>query len=248
MERHNRFFVEDLAAEVVPLSVGEAHHAMHVLRLGAGDAAELFDGRGGLADGTIVEARQGKVSVRVLGRRQVATRPQPVIHLALAVPKGKRMDWLLEKATELAVGSLAPVSFDRSVVEPGELAGAKRERWLGHCAAAAKQCGLAWLPEIHESQPLKDFLARFAQAGQVGLAGSADAGAVSVRTALASAPSDPTGGICLLVGPEGGLTDAEYAAARDAGFVPARLGSTILRTETACIALIAAVTAITERC
>jgi 16S rRNA (uracil1498-N3)-methyltransferase len=247
MERHNRFFVEDLSAEVVPLSVGEAHHAMHVLRLGAGDAAELFDGRGGLADGAIVEARRAKVSVRVLGRRQVAARPRPVIHLALAVPKGKRMDWLLEKATELAVGSLTPVNFERSVVEPGELAGAKRERWLGHCAAAAKQCGLAWLPELHEPQPLKDFLARFARAGQVGLAGSADTDA-SVRAALASAPPDPVGGICLLVGPEGGLTDAECAATRDAGFVPARLGRTILRTETACIALIAAVTAITERC
>jgi 16S rRNA (uracil1498-N3)-methyltransferase len=247
MERHKRFFVEDLAAEIVTLPAGEAHHAMHVLRLGAGDVAELFDGRGCLADGAIVEARHGKVSVRILGRRHVAARPQPVIHLALAVPKGKRMDWLLEKATELAAGSLTPVSFERSVVEPGELAGAKRERWLGHCAAAAKQCGLAWLPELHEPQPLTDFLARFVRAGQVGLAGSADTDAVSVRAALASAPSDPAGGICLLVGPEGGLTDAEYAAARGAGFIPARLGRTILRTETACIALIAAVTAITER-
>jgi 16S rRNA (uracil1498-N3)-methyltransferase len=246
MERHNRFFVEDLAAEVVTLSVGEAHHAMHVLRLGAGDAAELFDGRGGLADGTIVEARHGKVSVRLLDRHLVATRHPPVIHLAFAVPKGKRLDWLLEKATELAVGSLTPVSFDRSVVEPGELAGAKRERWLGHCAAAAKQSGLAWLPELHEPLPLKDFLARFAQAGQVGLAGSADTDAVSVRTALASTHPDPAGEICLLVGPEGGMTDAEYAAARDAGFILARLGGTILRTETACIALIAAVTALKE--
>ena len=247
MERHNRFFVEDLAAEVVALSVGEAHHAMHVLRLGAGDVAELFDGQGGLADGTIVEARHGKVSVGVLGRRQVATRPRPVIHLALAIPKGKRLDWLLEKATELAVGSLTPVSFERSVVEPGELAGAKRERWLGHCVAAAKQSGLDWLPEIHEPQPLKDFLARFALAGQVGLAGSAGPDAGSVKEALVSTPPDPAGGICLLVGPEGGMTDAEYAAARNAGFILVRLGRTILRTETACIALIAAVTAITAR-
>jgi 16S rRNA (uracil1498-N3)-methyltransferase len=157
------------------------------------------------------------------------------------------MDWLLEKATELAVGSLTPVSFEHSVVEPGELAGAKRERWLGHCVAAAKQSGLDWLPELHEPQPLKDFLARFAQAGQVGLAGSAGTDAGSVKEALVSTPPDPAGGICLLVGPEGGLTDAEYAAARNAGFILARLGRTILRTETACIALIAAVTAITAR-
>jgi len=246
MERHNRFFAEDLAAEVAALSVGEAHHAMHVLRLGAGDAAELFDGRGGLADGTIVEARHGKVSVRVLVRSQVGVRPRPIIHLAFSVPKGKRLDWLLEKATELAVASLTPVSFERSVVEPGELAGAKRERWLGHCVAAAKQSGLAWLPELQEPQPVKDFLARFANAGQVGLVGSAGTDAGSVREALAAAPAEAAGGICLLVGPEGGLTAAEYAAARDAGFAAARLGRTVLRTETACIALIAAATAIME--
>jgi len=246
MERHNRFFVEDLGGEVVALSAGESHHAMHVLRLGVGGAAELFDGRGGLADGTIVEARHGKVSVAVVGRRHAGTRPRPVIHLAFAVPKGKRLDWLLEKATELAAGSLTPVSFERSVVEPGELGGAKRERWLGHCVAAAKQSALAWLPELHEPQPLKDFLARFAQAGQVGLVGSPGPDAGGVNEALVATPVDPAGGICLLVGPEGGLTDAEYAAARNAGFIPARLGGTILRTETACVALLAAVTAIVK--
>ncbi len=255
MERHNRFFVEDLATEVVALSVGEAHHAMHVLRLGVGDGAELLDGRGGLAEGTIVEARHGKVSVRVLSRRQVGARQRPIIHLAFAVPKGKRLDWLLEKATELAVASLTPVGFEHSVVEPGELAGAKRERWLGHCVSAAKQSGLAWLPELHEPLPVKDFLARFAQAGQAGLGGqtgqtglvgAAGTDAASVKEALASITPDTAGGICLLVGPEGGLTEAEYAAARDAGFIQARLGGTVLRTETACIALIAAVTSLME--
>jgi len=149
MDRHKRFFVENLAGEAVALSVGEAHHAMHVMRLGVGDAVELFDGRGAAADGTIVEARHGKVFVRVHTCRQPVARPGPVIHLAFAVPKGKRLDWLLEKATELAAGSLTPVGFERCVADPGELAGARRERWIGHCASAAKQSGLAWLPELH---------------------------------------------------------------------------------------------------
>lgn len=246
MERHKRFFVEDLADEAVALSVGEAHHAMNVMRLGVGDSVELFDGRGGSADGVIVEARHGKVSVRVVGRHQPMARPGPVIHLAFAVPKGKRLDWLLEKASELAAGSLTPVGFERSVVDPGEFAGAKRERWIGHCVSAAKQSGLAWLPELHDPLTLDDFLARFTGAGQVGLVGSAGADAISFKEALASASTLPAREICLLVGPEGGLTTSEYAAAGQAGFTPVRLGRTTLRIETAAIALVAAATAIME--
>lgn len=247
MERHDRFFVDDLAGESVALSVGEAHHAMHVMRLGVGDAVELFDGRGGAADGTIVEARRGKVSISIANLRGPMARPGPVIHLAFAVPKGKRLDWLLEKATELAAGSLTPVGFERSVVDPGELAGAKRERWIGHCVSAAKQSGLAWLPELHNPQALGDFLARFAGSGQAGLVGSAESDAGSVRDALASVVTAPAGEICLLIGPEGGLTDGEYAAAGAAGFAPVRLGSTTLRIETAAIALIAATIAVLDK-
>ena len=247
MERHNRFFVENLAGEAVALSVGEAHHAMHVMRLGVGDAVELFDGRGAAADGTIAEARRGKVSVRVVSRRQPIARPGPVIHLAFAVPKGKRLDWLLEKATELAAGSLTPVGFEHSVVDPGELAGSKRERWIGHCVSAAKQSGLAWLPELHKPQTLTDFLTRLTGAGQVGLVGWAGADASSVKEALASISTRLAREIYLLVGPEGGLTAAEYAAAGQAGFTPVRLGRTTLRIETAAIALIVAVSSVWEK-
>jgi len=246
MKRHNRFFAEDLTADRVALSVGEAHHAAHVMRLGVGDAVELFDGRGAAADGTIVQARHGKVAVRIVGRRRPVVRPGPVIHLAFAVPKGRRLDWLLEKAAELAVGSLTPVDFEHSVVDLGGLAGAKRERWIGHCVSAAKQSGLSWLPELHNPQPLTGFLARFAQAGQVGLVGSAGADAGSAKEALVSASTGPAREVCLLVGPESGLTAAELAAARKAGFIPVRLGRATLRIETAAIALVAAVTALME--
>ncbi len=246
MERNKRFFVEDLADESIGLSVGEAHHAMHVMRLGAGDSVELFDGHGGAADGTIIEARHGKVSVGVVSRRQPMVRPGPLIHLAFAVPKGKRLDWLLEKVTELAVGSLTPVGFERSVVDPGELVGAKRERWIGHCVSAAKQSGLAWLPELHNSRAMGDFLAWFARSGQIGLVGSAEGDVGSVKDALASIVTAPASEICLLVGPEGGLAASEYAAAGAAGFAPVRLGRTTLRIETAAIALTAATIAVLD--
>jgi len=246
MERHNRFFVEDLTDESVTLSVSEAHHAMHVMRLRAGDAVELFDGRGGAADGKIVEARRGEVSISIANRRTPMVRPGPVIHLAFAVPKGKRLDWLLEKTTELAAGSLTPIGFERSVVDPGELVGAKRERWIGHCVSAAKQSMQDWLPELHNPQTLGDFLVGFAGSDQVGLVGSAGGDAGSVRDALASIVTVPARDICLLVGPEGGLTEAEYAAADQAGFVPVRLGRTTLRIETAAIALTAATIAVLD--
>ncbi len=246
MERHNRFFVEDLADEAVSLSVGEAHHAMHVMRMGVGDAVELFDGRGGGAEGEIAEARRGKVVVRVARRRPASVRPGPAIHLAFAVPKGKRLDWLLEKATELAARSLTPVGFERSVVTGAALAGGKRDRWLGHCIAAAKQSGQDWLPELCEPIPLADFFARFARPGRVGIVGSVGIDAISVGRALASALTDPAAEIWLLVGPEGGLTAGEQTAATDVGLLPACLGNTTLRIETAAIALLAATRAILE--
>jgi len=251
MERHNRFFVERIDGGTVELSVAEAHHAMHVMRLGRGDGVELFDGRGGLADGEIAEAKRGKVVVAVQSRRRAEDRPRPVIHLAFAVPKAKRLDWLLEKATELAAGSLTPVSFERSVVEPGELVGSKRDRWLGHCVSAAKQSGLNWLPELRGPMTLAEYLREFAAWGAVGLVGSAGPEAEAVRDALkpatdAESPQQPRD-IRILIGPEGGLTEAEYAAATAAGFVRARLGSTTLRIETACIAMLAAAAAVAGR-
>ena len=240
----NRFFVSDLASDLVELSTAEAHHAMHVLRMKTGGAVELFDGRGRVARGEIVEARRGRVSIRVTARQAAVDRPRPFVHLAFAVPKGKRLDWLLEKTTELAASSLTPVSFERSVVEPRGIAGAKRERWLGHCVAAAKQSGLNWLPELQEPTSLGDYLETFDRSTSLGLVGSAEAGAATVSGVLAE-----KGGlrdIHLLVGPEGGLTETEYATAVASGFVRVRLGQTTLRIETACVSLLAAVIAQTE--
>ncbi len=246
MGRSGRFFAEDLAPEVVRLSADEAHHALNVLRLPSGAEVELFDGRGGLAMGRIVEARRGGVAVRVDAREDLGPRPGPTVHLAFAVPKGKRLDWLLEKATELAAASLQPVAFQRSVgpAAAGRLAPAKRRRWLTHCIAAAKQSGLNWLPAIRDGLPLADFLtdALTDPAGYVGLVGVVDGGSRPIPEILARAPGGRE--ICLLIGPEGGLTRAELADVVEAGFTPARLGRTILRVETAAIALLAAAVAV----
>jgi len=246
LSRGGRFFAEDLAPDVVALSAGEAHHALNVLRLGVGAAVELFDGRGGAAAGRIAAVRRSAVEVRIEAREAPAPRPAPTVHLAFAAPKGKRLDWLLEKATELAAASLQPVAFQRSVgpAAVGPLPPAKRRRWLAHCIAAAKQSGLNWLPEIRHGAALADFLtgALTDPAGYLGVVGVVDGGSRPIREILARAPAGRE--VCLLIGPEGGLTRAELADVVEAGFTPARLGRTTLRVETAAVALLAAAVAV----
>ena len=255
----NRFFAESLEEAEVALTAFEAHHAVDVLRLGAGEQVELFDGAGRTAVGRIVRAGRGKAAVRIEQLRPTIRRGGPLVHLAFAVPKGKRLDWLLEKATELGAASLRPVRFERSVAG-GEPGAAKRGRWLAHCIAAAKQSGLNFLPEIRRPLSLEEFLKESAiespQPGNTGgdiarLLGDVSPEAPGITNALEalrpplrSTIDNRQSEIVLLVGPEGGLTDAERAACLGAGFAPVRIGRTTLRTETAAIALLAAATAI----
>ena len=236
-----RFFVEDLSAEPIMLTGGEAHHAANVLRLKVGAEVELFDGRGGRALGRITQVRRSEVTVEVTHRLDRPARPQPVVHLGFAVPKGKRLDWLLEKATELGAASLRPVAFERSVAGEDDLSGHKQQRWQQHCVAAAKQCGLDFLPELAQVQAAAEFAAHARSAGWLSLVGDPGEACVPLRAALDEWA--PGWEIALLVGPEGGLTDAERHVLAEAGFAAVRLGSTTLRIETAAVALLAAVTA-----
>jgi len=244
-DRTHRFYAEDLSGQELALSAGEAHHALRVLRLKEGAEVELFDGRGRRARGRIAQAGRDALVVEIGQRPQPAERPGPLVHLAFAVPKGRRLDWLLEKATELGAASLRPVFFERSVAgrrrTPGHggFTQAKRGRWLAHCISAAKQCGLDFLPEIAPPARLADFL-RAPQEG-VRLVGHAGPEAQTVMDALAGWRAARP--VWLLVGPEGGLTQPEIAAAGRSGFRPVRLGRTTLRVETAAVALLAAVVA-----
>lgn len=239
----HRFHVDNLDPPEVALPPGEAHHAVHVLRLREGEPVELFDGRGGSATGRATSIHRNDVRVAISARVAAGERPRPRLHLGFAVPKGKRLDWLLEKATELAAASLTPVVFERSVAGPKELAGGRRGRWLGHCVSAAKQSGLDWLPELREPLRLADLLA--SERPEPALLG--DAGAEARPIAAALAGQRPLNECLLLVGPEGGLTDGERRECLAAGLTPARLGRTILRIETAAVALLAAGNALAGR-
>ncbi|MCX5685501.1 MAG: RsmE family RNA methyltransferase [Planctomycetota bacterium] len=239
-----RFYVPDLAGGAeVALPPTEAHHAAHVLRLAPGAAVELFDGCGRAADAQIATVRRGDVTARVESVRGPVARAGPAVHLGFAVPKGSRLDWLLEKATELGAASLRPVRFERSVAGAGEFSESKREKWLAHAIAAAKQSGLDYLPTIEEPLPLEKFAAACGPGIYGDLASDARPIAEVLRGLAAGDEVNLPRGMVIVIGPEGGLTDAERAALRAGGFLPVRLGHTTLRIETAAVALVAAVIA-----
>ena len=262
--RTYRFFAPGLSVSSsgpIALAGDEAHHARAVLRLSAGSAVELFDGRGTIARGTLAAVDRRAVTVEI-DSTEICRRPGPLVHLAFATPKPKRLDWLLEKASELAAASLRAIIFERSVAhrkrgqatfseEDGKsslspfpaMSESKRRRWGARCLAAAKQSGTNFLPELRPTLPLGEYLALDAAPGEVRLLGDL---ARDARP-LAQAPRpDATGDVHLLIGPEGGLTGEERTCAVAAGFIPVRLGATTLRIETAAAALLAAVTAIYE--
>lgn len=229
----HRFFAEDLSGEAVELGQAEARHAARVLRLSAGAQVKLFDGAGTVAAATLEKLTRRSAVARIVQRRKIPARPEPVVRLGFSVPKGRRLDWLLEKATELGAARLSPVVFERSVNIP-KMSGHARSRWRAICIAAAKQCRADFLPEIDPASALSDFLG--AEAGGVRILGDADSD-VSVPTALEEwSPGSP---VTILVGPEGGPTDAERRAALAAGFSPVRLGEYVLRVETAALVLLA---------
>ena len=242
-DRTYRFLVAELASRAagrLELPADEAHHARDVLRVHVGRHVEVFDGRGSVASGRIIEVDRRCVAVEIDSVER-AHPAGPAVHLAFAAPKAKRLHRLLEQATELGVRSLQAVVFERSVAGGETLSDAVRQRWRARCISAAKQCGLNLLPEILPHATLAAYLDDIK--GHAALLGDIGAEARPAGAVLAELP----GGwdeIRILVGPEGGLTASERAAAFAAGLRPVRIGWTTLRIETAAVALLAAVTAV----
>jgi len=232
------FCPEPLAAgQVVALPNQAAHHAGRVLRLAIGDDVVLFDGRGGEHAGRIT-ALGRKVRV-VLVRHDEVEREAPLrITLAQALVANEKMDWVVQKAVELGVAAIVPLATERSVVR---LAGDRAARRVEHLrqvtVAACEQCGRNRVPPVAELARLPDFLA--AQAASAAVRLTFDPGAGQRLSTLDLAGRE----VLLLIGPEGGLSGNETAAAQAAGFLPVALGPRVLRTETAGLAGIAAILA-----
>ena len=238
--RLNRVYTERPLAEDVEVTLPEAaaSHVARVLRLRAGAPLVLFDGSGADFRGEIVAVEGERVRVRI-GERAAGLRESPLaITLVQAVSRGERMDWTLQKATELGVRRIQPVLSARSVVRLDEQqAGRKLRHWQAIVAGACEQCGRSVLPEVRAPLELSRFLAESSRDGQRLVLSP---GGPASLAGLASASAR----VELLIGPEGGLDDAELDAAGRAGFAPVRLGPRVLRTETAGIVALAVLQAL----
>jgi 16S rRNA (uracil1498-N3)-methyltransferase len=235
----HRFYISPARWGLKPLSLdeSEAHHCIDVLRLGVRARVVVFDGRGSEITAEITAIEKGAVHLKEL----IAAKSEPLrcaITLAQAIPKGKNMDLIIQKATELGVTRIVPLVSDRTVVqlEEGELA-KKRGKWKQVAIEAAKQSGQDWLPEILEPITPKQFFAEFDRY-ELPLVASLQNDARSFKKVLANFREQhgrrPTSAL-ILIGPEGDFTPAETSRAISAGCIPVSLGPTVLRTETAAI-------------
>lgn len=214
------------------LPAGAARH-VQVLRLQPGDAIVLFDGAGGEYAAVVERMGRSEVAVRVGAHDPVEREAGRAVHLAAGMPANERMDWLVEKATELGVASIQPLMSAHGVLRlAGERAEKKRAHWEAIAIAACEQCGRNRVPVIHPVRGFGDWIARSGDDAARRLVLSLAPGTRGIADVAAGAP----GAWCVLSGPEGGLSAAEEQQALHAGFAPVTLGPRVLRAETAAIA------------
>jgi len=239
----HRFFADSpIAGNRAELSGDEARHLAAVMRAAPGDEVVLFDGSGAEFAARISAVHKQRVELDVLERREISRELPIALMLAVALPKGDRQKWLIEKATELGVTQLVPLSTERGVAQPVASALGRLRRTS---IEAAKQCGRNRLLEIAPSQSASEFFAHAPSAalrlladptGET-LAHSASEGLLTLTRSASEGLPTPT--VIAAIGPEGGFTPAELAAARAAGWRFVSLGPRILRIETAALALAA---------
>ncbi len=245
-----RFYADVALVSGTAISLPEqtARH-VQVLRLQPGGHITLFNGRDereGEFDATVARMGRSDVEVTVGAWTATAREAGRAIHLAAVMPANDRMDWLIEKATELGATSIQPLMSERSVLRlKGERADKKLAHWRAAAAAACEQCGRNRVPVIHEVATLADWLKAGANAGAAEAAGtrlllSLQPGMRPLAQAVAGSAAQAA--FTFLSGPEGGLSPAEEAAALACGFAPVTLGPRVLRAETAPLACLALLT------
>ena len=238
--RLTRVFVDAPLAPGATVALPEtpAGHLLRVLRLGSGDACVLFNGNGRDYRARIAAAGKRQATVEIVDAREVANESPLRIVLLQALARGEKMDWIVQKATELGVAAIVPVVSERSEVRlDGERAGRRLAHWRGVAIAACEQSGRARLPEVAAPCALAQALQALPASGcRLALDPEAEATVATLQPA-ARLP------VVVGIGPEGGWSPGDLARLRGAGFTGLRLGPRVLRTETAGIAAIAALQA-----
>ncbi|MGJ7566970.1 16S rRNA (uracil(1498)-N(3))-methyltransferase [Variovorax sp. GB1R11] len=224
------------AGTSLALPSGAARH-VQVLRMQPGDALTLFDGAGGEYAATVERMGRSDVSVMVGAHQPVEREAPRAVHLAVGMPANERMDWLVEKATELGVASIQPLATAHGVLRlSGERAEKKRAHWEAIAVASCEQCGRNRVPMIHPVQSFGGWIdaqpVQPAELAAVRLVLSLADGTRAVHAL--QVPQDR--GALVLSGPEGGLSGSEEQQAIARGFAPVTLGARVLRAETAALA------------
>jgi 16S rRNA (uracil1498-N3)-methyltransferase len=259
----HRFYIppENWNPEDLVLTGSEAHHALRVLRLKRGDKVVVFNGEGREITAEITQAADDEIRLRKLHERETPP-PRYRITLGQAIPKGKNMELIVQKAVELGTAEIAPLISQRTIVDFHPAAAArKRTKWQQIAIEAAKQSGQNWLPRVRTPQKLAEFLdlaavypsrrseaqadnrrndASGLQAGvqSLRLIGSLQSDAQRLKKVLADYASEhsaPAQKVLMLIGPEGDFTPEEITLAKDHGCIPITFGPIVLRVETAAI-------------
>jgi 16S rRNA (uracil1498-N3)-methyltransferase len=209
-----------------------------VLRARAGDALIVFNGQGGEYSARVESVQRSAVAVRIGAHDQIERESPLEVTLLQGIARGEKMDQILQKATELGVTRVVPVITTRSNVRLDEDAALrKQQHWRSVVMAACEQCGRNRLPEV--SGPMALAAALAASRAELRMVMAPDEDAIDLHGLLAGAPANAPS-IAFVVGPEGGLDAVEIDAAKRHGFTPCRLGPRVLRTETAALAVLAA--------
>lgn len=222
----------DFSSSTLTLEGEEAHHALRVMRLRAGDECEVFDGAGNAVRARILAAGGGSLTLGEL-RPLPPLPPVAGITLALAIPKGGNMDLIVQKAVELGVQRIIPLVSERTIVRlNAKEAATKAAKWQRTALEACKQCGVNTLPVVEIPQSYSTFMKR-EDIPALRLVCAILPESRPMREVLESARAAGQDDAILLIGPEGDFSPAEYSAAMQTGYAPISLGPIILRVETA---------------
>lgn len=227
---------ERLSAAIV-LTGEEAHHLLHVKRCRPGEPVEIFTGDGTVYRAVVTEVSRSRLTLTVEGREPPRRECPVTISVVVPVARGKRMDTLVEKLSELGVAELWPVTTARSVVPAASESASRREHWRRIAIEAARQCGRATLLRIQEGRSL-DQATEALRARPLRLAASLSGAPVPLADVLGR---HPLVDVAIFIGPEGDFDPAELQELVAAGALPVSLGPTVLRMETAAIVAAAAV-------